>query len=85
MGLGEARICRATKREAGLAGVNTEAPIRPSRGDAWEGTGHPTAVQRGGLRWRFEYESWWAVLKPKDCVRAPRECWEETDKARLRE
>lgn len=49
MGLGEARVCRAAKREAGLAGVNTAAPIRPLRGAAWEGTGHPTEVQRGGL------------------------------------
>lgn len=84
MGLGEARVCRAAKREAGLAAVNTAGPIRPSRGVAWEGMGHPTAVQRGGLRWRFEYGSLWAVLKPEDWLRAPRESWEQRDKARLR-
>ena len=82
MALGEARVCRAAKREGGLPGVDTAAPIRPSRGDGWEGPGRPAGVQRGGLRWRFEYASWWAVLKPEDWVRAPRECWEERDKAR---
>ena len=45
------------------------------------GAGPPAGVQRGGLRWRFEYASWWAILKPEDWVRAPRECREERDKA----